>query len=176
MGTVHAKGTRNEAQNQEGGRKEPRRLSLKSAKQEYNVESTNSFIVRYAGKTERKRPGGEGIDICLREVYSKARKKVKESPRVCLSITSRELVIRELADTEKNETLIPFSRISFVVADKKNQLFAFNDFVSQRPRRIECHVFICNDTESSETIAAALQGAFGTHYSGSNRKMSRTEK
>lgn len=181
MGTMNSKQTATEMHQKKGGNRLrkfriTKRLSLKSAKQEYNFETTHSYIVRYVGKMEMKTPGGEGMEKCLREMYHEAQKRQNQLARVCLTITARDLAIRQIGAAEGNETLIPISRISFVVADKKHQVFAFNDFVSKKPRKIDCHVFICSDSESSRTITSVLQDALKTIYDGSARRISRREQ
>lgn len=138
-----------------------KRISLKSFKQEYELEPTRSFIVRFAGKTETSNPRGENIEECLKKLYKKVRDDLNGLARVCFEISSTGVKIRWIqAETDCEEIEVPFSRISFVVADKKHQLFAFNDFVSQKPRRVECYAFICNETEKSDVVANALSEAF----------------
>ena len=138
-----------------------RRISLKSLKQEYDLEPSRSFIVRFAGKRETSNPGGENIDDCLRKLYREVRDTVNALPRVCLEISSSDVKIRWVQGAEDQEQIeVPFGRISFVVADKKHQLFAFNDFVSQKPRKVECYAFICNESEKSDVVANALSEAF----------------
>ena len=139
-----------------------KRISLKSLKQEYALEPSRSFIVRFAGKAERTNPGGENIDECLKKLYKKVQDNLNGLPRVCLEITSTDVKIRWIqTETEDREDVeVPFNRVSFVVADKKHQLFAFNDFVSQKPRKVECYAFICNESEKSDVVANALSEAF----------------
>lgn len=151
---------------EKGKQNRGRRISLRSLKQEYELCPSRSFIVRFAGRMETSTPGGENIDDCLLKLYKKVH-NVNSLPRVCLEISSSDLIIRKLQlepDVSQEEILIPVGRISFVVADKKHQLFAFNDLVSQKPRRIECYAFICNESEKSDVVANALSEAFrGVH-------------
>lgn len=138
-----------------------KRVSLKSLKQEYELEPSRSFIVRFAGKAERSNPGGENIDECLKKLYKKVRDDLSGLPKVCLEISSSEVKIRWIHTGEGHEDIVvPFARVSFVVADKKHQLFAFNDFVSQKPRKVECFAFICNESEKSDVVANAFSEAF----------------
>lgn len=139
-----------------------RKISLKSLKQEYDLEPSRSFIVRFAGKTETTTPGGENIDDCLRKLYREVRDTVNALPRVCLEISSSDVKIRwvQCGAEHEEEIEVPFGRISFVIADKKHQLFAFNDFVSQKPRKVECYAFICNESEKSDVVTNALSEAF----------------
>ena len=139
-----------------------KRLSLKSLKQEYELEPTRSFIVRFAGKVERTCPGGEKIDECLKNLYEKVRDDLNGLPRVCVEISTTAVKIRWMYTGREGqeEIEVPFNRVSFVVADKKHQLFAFNDFVSQKPRKVDCYAFICNESEKSDVIANAFSEAF----------------
>lgn len=139
-----------------------KRISLKSLKQEYELEPARSFIVRFAGKVERTNPGGENIDECLKKLYKKVRDDLNGLPRVCLEITSADVKIRwmQTGAEDHEDVEVPFHRVSFVVADKKHQLFAFNDFISQKPRKVECYAFICNESEKSDVVANALSEAF----------------
>ena len=138
-----------------------KRLSLKSLKQEYELEPSRGFIVRFAGKTETSKPGGENMDKCLKELYKEVSDNLSSLPRVCLEISSTDVKIRWLQVAGDQEDIeVPLSRISFVAADKKHQLFAFNDFVSQKPKKAECYAFICNESEKSDVVANALSKAF----------------
>lgn len=151
---------------EKGKQNRGRKISLRSLKQEYELYPSRSFIVRFAGRMETSTPGRENIDDCLLKLYKKVH-NVNSLPRVCLEISSSDLIIRKLQlepEVGQEEILIPFGRISFVVADKKHQLFAFNDLISQKPRKIECYAFICNESEKSDVVANALSEAFrGVH-------------
>ena len=138
------------------------RISLKSLRQEYELKPSRSFIVRFAGKAERKNPSGENIDECLKKLYKKVQDNINGLPRVCLEINSADVKIRWIqSETEhQEEIIVPFTRVSFVVADKKHQLFAFNDFVSQKPKKVECYAFICTESEKSDVVANAFSEAF----------------
>lgn len=155
-----------------------KRISLKSLKQEYELEPSRSFIVRFAGKTETADPGGDNIDECLQKLYKKVRDNLNSLPRVCLEISSCDVNIRWLqAEAEDHgDVKVPFTRISFVVADKKHQLFAFNDFVSQKPRKVECYAFICNESEKSDVVANALSEAFKSVHERPRRESSLSAK
>lgn len=148
-----------------------KRLSLKSLKQEYELEPARSFIVRFAGKVERTSPGGEKMDECLKRLYKKVRDDINGLPRVCIEISSTDVKIRWIqTGTESHEEIaVPLHRVSFVVADKKHQLFAFNDFVSQKPRKVECYAFICNESEKSNVVANAFSEAFKSAHGRSGR-------
>ena len=157
-----------------------KRLSLKSVKQEYELEPARSFIVRFAGRVERTSPGGEKIDECLKKLYKKVRDDLDGLPRVCIEISTTDVKIRwkhtaaegqELEDIE-----VPFNRVSFVVADKKHQLFAFNDFVSQKPRKVDCYAFICNESEKSDVVANAFSEAFKSAHGRPGRRESSQAK
>ena len=151
-----------------------KRLSLKSLKQEYELKPARSFIVRFAGKVERTSPGGEKIDECLKKLYKKVRDDLDGLPRVCIEISTSDVKIRWMhTGTEGHkEIAVPFNRVSFVVADKKHQLFAFNDFVSQKPRKVECYAFICNESEKSDLVANAFSEAFKSAHARPERKAS----
>ena len=159
MGIMRSKQLRSsEEENQNKGR----RISLRSIKQEYELEPSQSFIVRFAGKIETSNPGGENIDDSLRKLYKEVQ-SVYSLPRVCLEISSNDLIIRRIQaglEANQEEIIVPFGRISFVAADKKHQLFAFNDLVSQKPRKVECYAFICNESEKSDVVVSALSKAF----------------
>lgn len=165
MGIMRSKQQKSSIASTEGKKKKldmGRRITLKSLKQEYELEPARSFIVRFAGKIQTLNPGGENIDKSLRNVYKKVRGNLSCLPRVCLEISSCDIKIRWVkveADAQE-EIEIPFGRISFVVADRKHQLFAFNDFVSQKPRKVDCYAFICNEAEKSDVVANALSEAF----------------
>ena len=155
-----------------------KRVSLKSLKQEYELEPARSFIVRFAGKAERTNPGGENIDECLKKLYKEVRDNLDALPRVCLEITCTDVKIRWIqTGTEGHQVLeVPFTRVSFVVADKKHQLFAFNDFVSQKPRKVECYAFICNESEKSDVVANAFSEAFKSAHQRPGRRSSSQTK
>ena len=139
-----------------------KRFGFGCEKGKYDLEPSQTFIVRYIGKLERPTPGGENINECLKDFYEQHRHEEKSLPRVCLSISPKEIVIRETNNVkpEMVEIIVPMNRISYVAADRKHQLFAFNDHVSQRPRRVECHAFLCNVSENSNTLVEALSNAF----------------
>lgn len=151
-----------------------KRLSLRSLKQEYELEPARSFIVRFAGKVERTSPGGDNIDECLKKLYKKVRDNLNGLPRVCIEISSTDVKIRWIhTGTEGHEEIqVPFNRVSFVVADKKHQLFAFNDFVSQKPRKVECYAFICNESEKSDVVVNAFSEAFKSAHERPGRRTS----
>lgn len=151
-----------------------KRISLKSLKQEYELEPARSFIVRFAGKAERTSPGGENIDECLKKLYKKVRDNLNDLPKVCLEISSTDVKIRWIqTGLQGHEDIeVPFNRVSFVVADKKHQLFAFNDFVSQKPRKVECYAFICNESEKSDVVANAFSEAFKSGHERPGRRSS----
>ena len=139
------------------------RLSFKSEQKSYQIEPTKTFIVQSIGTAERKNPGEEGMDECLKSLYSKAIPKKDTLLKVKMAISPENVTMEGLGGRlieEQDEVIVPISRISFVVADKKHQLFAFNDHVSNKPRKIITYAFICNDAESSATIAATLSTAF----------------
>ena len=149
--------------NEDGQKKHTvKRFSLKSLKQEYELEPARSFIVRFAGKVERTSPGGEKMDECLKKLYKKVRDDINGLPRVCIEISSTDVKIRwiQTGIEGHEEMVVPFHRVSFVVADKKHQLFAFNDFVSQKPRKVECYAFICSESEKSDVVANAFSETF----------------
>ena len=163
MGVIRSKQrtTKDCEEYREGNHAMVKRLSLKSLKQEYELEPSRSFIIRFAGKTETSKPRGENMDKCLKKLYKEVSDNLSSLPRVCLEISSTDVKIRWLQVAGDQEDIeVPFSRISFVVADKKHQLFAFNDFVSQKPKKAECYAFICNESEKSDVIANALSEAF----------------
>lgn len=145
-----------------------KRLSLKSLKQEYDLEPARSFIVRFAGKVERTSPGGDKIDESLKKLYKKVRDDLNGLPRVCVEISTTAVKIRWMHTGREGqeEIEVPFNRVSFVVADQKHQLFAFNDFVSQKPRKVDCYAFICNESEKSDVIANAFSEAFKSVHGG----------
>jgi len=181
MGIMRSKQQTTSATSKEEKKKNPsmgRRISLKSLKQEYKLEPSRSFIVRFAGKIETSNPGGENVDECLHKLYKKVRDNLNGLPRVCLEISCADVKIRWMkAGTDNHEEIeVPFSRISFVVADKKHQLFAFNDFVSQKPRKVECYAFICNESEKSDVVANALSEAFKSVHDRPRRRSSLSEK
>ena len=159
-----------------------KRFGLGGEKKKYDLEPSRSFIVRYIGKVERSTPGGEQMDECLKEFYEQHKHEEKSLPRVCLSISPQEILIRE-TNNVKPETvnvIVPMNRISYVVADRKHQLFAFSDHVSQRPRRVDCHAFLCNVSENSNTVVEALSSAFheschSTRRPAPHSKMQRSE-
>jgi len=140
-----------------------RRLSSKSEQKSYEIEPTKTFIVQAIGTVERTNPGDEGLDECLKSLYRTAIRMKDDLLKVKISISSDSVAMRGLGGKlieEEDEIIVPFSRITFVVADRKHQLFAFNDQVSNKPRKIISYAFICNDAESSATIAATLSAAF----------------
>ena len=139
-----------------------KRFGLGGEKGKYDVEPSKTFIVRYIGKVERSTPGGENMDRCLKEFYEQHKDEEKSLPRVYLSISPQEIIIRETnnVNNEMVDVIVPMNRISYVAADRKHQLFAFSDHVSQRPRRVDCHAFLCNVSETSNTVVEALSNAF----------------
>lgn len=176
MGVMRSKERKSSATSKEQRPKRDmvKRVSLRSLKQEYELEPARSFIVRFAGKAERTSPGGEKIDECLKKLYKKVQDNLNDLPRVCLEISSTDVKIRWLhtgADCHE-EVEVPFARVSFVVADKKHQLFAFNDFVSQKPRRVDCYAFICNESEKSDVVANAFSEAFKSAHERPGRRTS----
>lgn len=139
------------------------RLSFKSEQKSYEIEPSKTFIVQSIGTAERTNPGEEGMEECLKSLYSKAIRKKDVLLKVKIAISPESVTMKGLGGQligEEDEVIVPISRISFVVADKKHQLFAFNDHVSNKPRKIISYAFICNDSESSATIAATLSTAF----------------
>jgi hypothetical protein len=139
------------------------RLSFKSEQKSYEIEPTKTFIVQSIGMAERPNPGEEGMEECLKSLYQKAIRIKDMLLKVKISISSESVIMRGLGGElieDEEEVVVPISRISYVVADKKHQLFAFNDHVSNKPRKVISYAFICNDAESSATIAATLSNAF----------------
>lgn len=140
------------------------RLSFKSQPKSYEIEPTKTFIVQSIGTVERTNPGEEGLDECLKSLYSSAI-ETDDLLRVKISISSNSVAMRGFGgklfeDQQETEVVVPFSRITYVVADRKHQLFAFNDQVSNKPRKVISYAFVCSDAESSATIAATLSSAF----------------
>lgn len=164
MGVMKSKQQNSETKSNEEKTKRNmvKRLSLKSFRKEYELKPFRSFIVRFAGKVERKNPGGENIDECLKKLYRKVQDNINGLPRVCMEISSADVKIRWIqGESEDQEEIeVPFTRVSFIVADKKHQLFAFNDFVSQKPKKVECYAFICTESEKSDVVANAFSEAF----------------
>lgn len=140
------------------------RLSFKSEQKSYEVEPTKTFIVQSIGTVERSHPGAEGLNESLKSLYNTAIRNKDDLLKVKMSISTNSVAMTglgaKLIEDQDEEIIIPFSRITYVVADRKHQLFAFNDHVSNKPRKVISYAFICNDAESSTTIASTLSMAF----------------
>lgn len=141
------------------------RLSLKSEQKSYEIEPTKTFIVQSIGTVERTQPGNEGLTECLKTLYNTARRTDRDLLKVKICISGNSVFMRGLGgklieDQADDEIVVPFSRITYVVADRKHQLLAFNDQVCNKPRKVLSYAFICSDAESSATIAATLSTAF----------------
>jgi len=140
------------------------RLSLKSEQKSYEVEPTKTFIVQSIGTVERHQPGDEGLTECLKTLYITAKRTKHDLLKVKICISGNSVSMRgiggKIIEDQDEDIIIPFSRITYVIADRKHQLLAFNDQVCNKPRRVISYAFICSDAESSATIASTLSTAF----------------
>lgn len=129
---------------------------------ECDFDSTSpNFEVKYLGSEILTRPGLGEICNTVDKIYTQCKPKLKTMDKYCLTVSGKELTLRDMESTEDEEKTFRVRRILYCgVAQNHQKIFFYNYQFSTTADEVECHVVLCTTKEEAKIVAKVISKAF----------------